>query len=227
MRSACIRHPTVGLAGNGTNRSRSHPKFPRMVAPGSTRETGTTWTWSRSLFGRREAEKQDAKEQTSRAVPQIRAYGPEKWERMDLEIEWGFKGGTESAIRWPGRGFFRSRGQRRAFEGRYGDDNGWADAWKSHAGGKSRRGIALSLLYIRPAMEQVDNLPKFPYGHPRDTRITVWTQSGSFTFLARDLDKGPILAPEYGFFVTKAGSGKTARDLRRNWPPPTSKASAR
>ena len=76
---------------------------------------------------------------------------------------------------------------------------------------RSRRGIALSLLYIRPAVELVKNLPKFPYGHPRDTRITVWTRSGNFTFLVKSLDKGPILAPEYGFFVAKAGSGKKAR----------------
>ena len=62
-------------------------------------------------------------------------------------------------------------------------------------------------------IEHVNNMPKFPYGHPRDTRITVWTKSGSFTFLVRDLEKGPILAPEYGFFVTKAGSGKTAREF--------------
>ena len=41
--------------------------------------------------------------------------------------------------------------------------------------------------------------------------MTVWTKSGSFTFLARDLEKGPILAPEFGFFVTKANSGKTGR----------------
>ena len=80
--------------------------------------------------------------------------------------------------------------------------------------GRNGRGVTLSLLYIRPAMEQVGNLPKFPYGHPRDSRITVESGPvGSFTFLPRDLDRGPILAPEYGFFVTKADSGKTAQSF--------------
>jgi len=87
------------------------------------------------------------------------------------------------------------------------------NAWKSRTDSGSRGGIALSLLSLRPTIEQVNSLPKFPYGHPRDTRITIWTQSGNLTFLVRDLEKGPILAPEYGFFVAKAGSGKTARDF--------------
>ena len=42
-----------------------------------------------------------------RLVPQIRAYGPETWKRMDVEIEWGFKAGTQQAD-YDGRveGFF-------------------------------------------------------------------------------------------------------------------------
>jgi len=31
--------------------------------------------------------------------------------------------------------------------------------------------------------------------------VTVWTKSGSFSFLSSDLEQGPILAPEHGFFV--------------------------
>jgi len=148
------------------------------------------------------------------AVPEIRAYGPEKWEQMNLDVEWGFKPGTENA-EFDGRveGFF---GLVRNTVPLSGDTETTMDgpaAWKSQGGGSGRRGVRLSLLYIRPAMEQVNNLPRFPWGHPRDTRITIWTRSASFTFLPRDLDKGPILAPEYGFFVTRAGSGKTARDF--------------
>ena len=158
--------------------------------------------------------KDDAKGQLKTAVPQIQVYGPEKWERMDLEIEWGFKGGTEKAD-FDGRveGFFGLVSRATPLSGDTGTRMDGPVSWKSHASGRNRRGLALSLLYIRPAMEQVGNLPKFPYGHPRDSRITVWTQSGSFTFLPRDLDRGPILAPEYGFFVTKAGSGKTAQSF--------------
>ena len=165
-----------------------------------------------------EAKKDDAKGRAKCAVPQIRAYGPEKWKRMDVEIEWGFKEGTQNAD-FDGRaeGFFGLVGEVTPLTGDTGTTIDGQNAWKSHAGGGNRRGTAMSLLYIQPGIEYVekwgfkDGLPKFPYGHPRDTRITVWTQSGSFTFLVEDLEKGPILAPEYGFFVTKAGSGKTAR----------------
>jgi hypothetical protein len=38
------------------------------------------------------------------------------------------------------------------------------------------------------------------------TIVTVWTKSGSFSFLAADLEQGPILAPEYGFFVRAAST---------------------
>jgi hypothetical protein len=36
--------------------------------------------------------------------------------------------------------------------------------------------------------------------------ITVWTKSGNFSFLAADLEHGPILAPEYGFFVRRTST---------------------
>ncbi len=131
---------------------------------------------------------------------------------MDVEIEWGFKEGSQKAD-YDGRieGFFGLVGGVAPLPGDAGTAAVGRDAWKSRAVGGGRRGITASLLYIQPAAELVNNLPRFPYGHPRDTRITVWTQSGSFTFLMRDLEKGPILAPEYGFFVTKAASGNTAR----------------
>ena len=35
------------------------------------------------------------------------------------------------------------------------------------------------------------------------TIVTVWTRSGSFSFLAADLENGPVLAPEFGFFVRR------------------------
>ena len=37
--------------------------------------------------------------------------------------------------------------------------------------------------------------------HANRTIVTVRTDSGSFSFLPADLETGPILAPEYGFFV--------------------------
>jgi hypothetical protein len=46
-----------------------------------------------------------------------------------------------------------------------------------------------------------------------DSRVTVWTKAAGFTFRISDLENGSILIPEYGVFVTKAGSGQTARQF--------------
>ena len=140
------------------------------------------------------------------AVPMIRAYGPERWERMEVEIEWGFKPGTENA-EFDGRveGFFGKVGQAAPLPDDAGTTMTSPIAWKSHVGGTNRRGIVASLWCLRPTIERYNGLPIYPYGHPRDTRITVWTKSGNFTFMPRDLEKGPILAPEYGFFVRATG----------------------
>ena len=146
--------------------------------------------------------------ETRSAVPQIRAYGPEHWRRMDIEIEWGFQPATEKA-EYDGHieGYFGLVDKAAPLPGDAGTTMEGAIAWKSKSSGSSgRRGIVLSVLCVRPVIERVGNLPIFPYGHPRDTRITVWTKSGRFTFLTRDLEQGPILAPEYGFFVRAGGS---------------------
>ena len=47
------------------------------------------------------------------------------------------------------------------------------------------------------------------------TIVTVRTQAGSFSFMPADLAVGPILAPEYGFFVAKAGEPITAAAFRK------------
>ena len=60
-----------------------------------------------------------------------------------------------------------------------------------------RRGIVVPLLYAP------DSRPGL------DSRITVWTKTGGFTFRISDLEKGSILIPERGVFMTKAGSGQT------------------
>ena len=48
-----------------------------------------------------------------------------------------------------------------------------------------------------------------------DSRVTVWSQTTGFTFRVSDLDNGPILIPEQGVFVTKVGSGQTARQFAK------------
>ena len=77
----------------------------------------------------------------------------------------------------------------------------------------ARRGVRFRLLYIGESRWR----RVWPYhAQPEDvarTIVTVWTKSGSFSFLAADLEHGPILAPEYGFFVQATGIKQ---------PPPTS-----
>ena len=46
-----------------------------------------------------------------------------------------------------------------------------------------------------------------------DSRITVWTKTAGFTFRVSDLENESILIPERGVFVTRVGSGQTARQF--------------
>ena len=61
-------------------------------------------------------------------------------------------------------------------------------AWKSPAG-RSRRGVIVPVLYTDAVRG------------PGRTILTVRTRAGSFSFQPVDLRYGPILAPEYGFFI--------------------------
>ena len=67
----------------------------------------------------------------------------------------------------------------------------------------ARRGIAIPVLYAPQARLGLDS------------RITIWTATTGFTFRPADLEQGPILIPEHGVFVTKAGTGQTARQFAR------------
>ena len=71
--------------------------------------------------------------------------------------------------------------------------------------GLARRGVRFRLLYIGDSRWR----RVWPYhAQPEDvarTIVTVWTKSGSFSFLAGDLEHGPVLAPEHGFFVRATG----------------------
>lgn len=136
------------------------------------------------------------------SVPAVRVYGRDTWKKMDLEIEWGFE---------PSRAPLAYDGSVEAYDGVVGDvkplagDDGTvvngAGAWRSAKGSGARRGARLSLLYMgtSPWRRMWPNVPS-PTDLPR-TIVTVRTRSGSFSFLAADLENGPILAPEYGFFV--------------------------
>ena len=145
-----------------------------------------------------------AKTANEYAVPSVRVLVAETWKQMDFEIEWGYA--QQSATK-------DYSGRIEVYEGRVaalaaldGDTStavGAPDSWRSAGKGGLRRGVKASLLYMgtskwrrqQPFISQPDDVAR--------TIVTVWTKSGNFSFLAGDLENGPILAPEYGFFVRR------------------------
>ncbi|MFZ1936471.1 MAG: hypothetical protein WCB27_19505 [Thermoguttaceae bacterium] len=137
-------------------------------------------------------------------VPTVRALTGETWKKMDVEIEWGFDPATAEKD---------CSGRIETYDGRVaalrplGGDGTTAatdaSSWRSVGKGPARRGLKFTLLYmgtskwrrVQPFTTQHDDVPR--------TIVTLWTKAGNFSFLAADLENGPILAPEYGFFVRR------------------------
>ena len=148
-------------------------------------------------------------------VPLVRAFTPEVWKMMDLEIEWGFDKAA-AGLDYSGRieAYDGIPGRIRPLAGDAGTTVSEPCQWRSPRQGDGRRGLSLSLLYLGTSRWR--NV--WPYNGDGDdvarTIITVWTHSGNFSFLASDLEKGPILAPEYGFFVraTRFSRTQTVQD---------------
>jgi hypothetical protein len=136
------------------------------------------------------------------AVPELHAYSPDKWKQLSVEIEWGYED-LRAKLDYGGR--------LETYDGRLSDvapmdgDRGTkmtgAQSWRSSTARGSRRGVRFHLLYIGSAPWR----KTWPYHSPPDdaarTIVTLRTKSGSFSFRAADLENGPILAPEFGFFV--------------------------
>jgi hypothetical protein len=123
------------------------------------------------------------------AVPSISVTGPNlgTWKRMDVEIEWGFQPATENSD----------------LDGRLEPHVAMIGSVVPLADDTTRHGVVVPLLYApgsRPGL---------------DSRITVWTKTGGFTFRISDLENGSILIPERGVFITKAGSGQTGRQYAK------------
>lgn len=149
-------------------------------------------------------------------VPQLCVYGPStgEWERMDIEIEWGFTPETEDvSINGRLEGYVARLGELSPLESdattRVTGDGRWHSAADGALAGPShptrargaqpaRRGLTLPLLYtpsIRPGL---------------DSRVTLWTDAGDVTFSIKDLEAGPIYLPRHGLFITRAGGGRAA-----------------
>lgn len=146
--------------------------------------------------------------QTNVGVPSIRAYGVSRWQKpLTLEIEWGFQGG-ESPAQWSGRaevynGIIENIA---ALE----NGNGLAmlgkQCWREETNARSRRGIRVSLWQTDSPLKE----------NPLESRtiVTLWTEGGNLSFAVRDLEQGPVLIPSAGVFVSKTGTGITARQFQ-------------
>lgn len=142
------------------------------------------------------------------AVPAVRVRVADTWKKMDVEIEWGFDKATAGQD-YSGRleTYDGQVAELRPIAGDKDTRNKDALSWRSVGKGAARRGMTFSLLYmgesrwrkVQPFTTQPDDVAR--------TIVTVWTQSGNFSFLAADLENGPILAPEYGFFVRQVSPG--------------------
>ena len=165
------------------------------------------------------------------ATPSVRVITPESWKLMEVEIEWGFQAGTER-LAFDGRleVYNGILGQTEQLTGDGGTTMTGSHAWMSEPSGTSRRGLVVRLLYlgttqntrIWPQQARVENANR--------TIVTVRTRSGSFSFLPADLETGPILAPEVGFFVRRIGQRQAAPDVPSELEPvvmPSEATSAR
>ncbi|MHC4726071.1 MAG: hypothetical protein ACYS17_02495 [Planctomycetota bacterium] len=137
-------------------------------------------------------------------VPTVRVLVDDVWKKMEAEIEWGFDT-TTAEKDYSGR-IETYDGMAASLRPLEGDGRTVAtnvDSWRSVGKGTARRGLKFNLLYmgaskwrkVQPFTSQQDDVAR--------TIVTVWTKSGNFSFLAADLENGPILAPEYGFFVRR------------------------
>ena len=130
----------------------------------------------------------------------IEGHGGRVWKYIEVLIEWGFGKGTEAL---PFDGSVEASqvapvmvGKAQPLSGDRATTMTGKQAWKSPVASGARRGIVLPVLYAS--------------GSVRISILTVRTASGSFSFRPADLEDGPILAPEYGFFVANAASNTTA-----------------
>ncbi|MHB8521356.1 MAG: hypothetical protein ACYDH9_11455 [Limisphaerales bacterium] len=149
-----------------------------------------------SVVGARNASEYD--------VPAVKALVADLWKKLDLEIEWGFNPATLDKD-YSGRveTYDGKVGGLRPLDGDVSTTATDSTSWRSAGKSPARRGVKASLLYIGTAKwRRVQPFTSQPDDVAR-TIVTLWTKAGNFSFLAADLENGPVLAPEYGFFVRR------------------------
>jgi len=140
---------------------------------------------------------------TKVGVPAVRAFGRASWKKpLTVEIEWAFQ---------PDQAGRRCDGCVEAYNGYLGrlaplqDGCGVAAigerAWKDGQGTTARRGIKLPV--IRTAGDANSR-----------TIVTLRTSRGNVSFVAGDLESGPILIPSIGICISDAQSGLTGEQFQ-------------
>ncbi len=167
----------------------------------------------------------DGQSASAYEVPEVRVFTPDVWKKMNLEIEWGFDKST-AGLSYSGRIETHDGivDHVKPLPNDVGTTLKGSSQWQSASISEpipdGRRGVSLSLLYQGTSQYR----KVWPYnGEPEDvarTIVTVWTNSGNFSFLASDLEKAPILAPEYGFFVRSVDSSAPASQSANDSSPP-------
>ena len=150
------------------------------------------------------------------SVPDVRAYVRDVWKKAEIEIEWGFDESTAKS-KYDGRleTYDAMVGDLRPLAGDSGTLMTGSKTWRSRQGSGARRGIRATVLYMGAYHPRPGWWPTKCLSEDISRSImTVWTKSGSFSFLASDLEKGPILAPEYGFYVANLKQGKSPKEFR-------------
>jgi len=119
------------------------------------------------------------------AIPKIGVTGASvgNWKRMDVEIECGFQDSRRKAVLAE-----------------------LVEPYMAKVGAAApltgdRQGIVIPVLYAPGARPGLDS------------RLTIAAGDGKFTFSLHDLNAGPMLIPGKGVFITKSGSGSTARQF--------------
>jgi len=148
-----------------------------------------------------------AKTAAEYAVPTVRVLVADTWKKMDVEIEWGYQRDTVEKD-YSGRieAYDGVLAGLAPLDGDTATTTTLPASWRSAGKAGPRRGVKATLLYlgtskwrkVYPFTAQADDVAR--------TIVTVWTKSGNFSFLAADLENGPILAPEYGFFVRRTSA---------------------
>jgi hypothetical protein len=160
------------------------------------------------------------------AVPEVHALVSDVWKSIEVEIEWGFDE-ARSTLAYDGRidlydGVIAGL---RPLDDDAGTEVTGPTSWVSSRKGDARRGVRFRLLYIGtsrwrrvwPYHAQAEDVSR--------TILTLWTQRGNLSVLAADLEQGPVLAPEFGFFlraITPPAATRSGSPARN--PAPASQA---